>query len=66
MKTTIELESFKKEIKKIIIETIQQEMMKLRADLLPYISEAEQTDIEKLYKKPSFVIGKTKQVKPLS
>jgi len=37
-------------------------MMKLRADLLPYISEAEQTDIEKLYKKPSFVIGKTKKV----
>lgn len=61
MKTTIEIENLKKEIKKVIVETIQQEMMKLRGDLLPYISNEEQKDIEKLYKKPSFIVGKTKK-----
>jgi len=33
--------------------------MKLRASLLPYVSEKEQEEIEKLYKKPSRKVKKS-------
>ena len=58
MKEILQLEGFKKEIKKIIKESIKQEMMELKAELLPYISNKEQQDIEKLYKKPNKDIAK--------
>lgn len=35
------------------------EFMKLRADLLPFVSEKEQKEIEKLYGKPTHRAGKT-------
>ena len=62
MKAALQLEGFKKEIKKIIKESIKQEMMELKAELLPYISNKEQQDIEKLYKKPNKDIAKSVRV----
>lgn len=53
MKAVLQLEGFEKEIKKIIKESIKQEMMELKVELLPYISNKEQQDIEQLYKKPN-------------
>ena len=46
-------------IKEIIKEAISSEFMKLRASLLPYVSEKEQEEIEKLYKKPSRKVKKS-------
>ena len=46
-------------IKKTLKETISSEFMKLRASLLPYVSEKEQEEIEKLYKKPSRKVKKS-------
>ena len=40
-------------IKEAVKESIEIEFMKLRASLVPYISEEEQKDIETLYGKPS-------------
>jgi hypothetical protein len=40
-------------IKESVKEVLEQEMIRLRALMLPYVSEAEQKDIEKLYKRPS-------------
>jgi len=46
-------------IKETIKEAISSEFMKLRASLLPYVSEKEQEEIEKLYKKPSRKVKKS-------
>ena len=40
-------------IKESIKEVLEQEIMKLRALMLPYVSKAEQKDIERRYKKPT-------------
>ena len=40
-------------IKKTVKESIALEFMKLKALLIPYISDEEQKDIEKLYNEPS-------------
>ena len=49
--------ALKSEIKKLARESVREvldiEMMRLRASLLPYVSEKEQKNIEKLYQKPS-------------
>ena len=46
----------KKELKAIIKESVReafnQELMKLRALLLPFVSQKEQRDVERRYKKP--------------
>jgi hypothetical protein len=46
----------KKELKTVIKESVRevlnQEVMNLRALLLPFVSQAEQRDIERRYKKP--------------
>jgi hypothetical protein len=39
-------------IKESVKEVLEQEMMRLRALMLPYVSKAEQKDIERRYKKP--------------
>ncbi len=39
-------------------EGLSTELMKLRAMLLPFVSDEEQEDIEKLYNKPSKEIAK--------
>ncbi len=40
-------------IKESVKEVLEQEIMKLRALMLPYVSKAEQKDIERRYKKPT-------------
>lgn len=44
-------------------ETFSLEFMKLRADLLPFVSEKEQKQIEKLYGKPNRKIERSFKVK---
>jgi hypothetical protein len=39
-------------IKESVKEVLAQEIMRLRALMLPYVSKAEQKDIERRYKKP--------------
>jgi hypothetical protein len=45
--------------KKIVKDALEEEMMKLRLLIAPHISDEEQKEIEKVYKKPSKQIGKT-------
>jgi len=49
--------ALKNEIKKLARESVREvldtEMMRLRASLLPVVSQKEQKNIEKLYSKPS-------------
>jgi hypothetical protein len=40
-------------IKESVKEVLEQEIMRLRALMLPYVSKAEQKDIERRYKKPT-------------
>ncbi len=53
MKATIEFENFDHQIKELVREVVQEELMKLRASLLPFTSDEEQANIEQLYGKPS-------------
>lgn len=62
MKAVIEIEDLKKDIRKIIKDTMQDEMMKLRAELLHFISVEEQKEIDAIYKKPTRSIGKSIKV----
>ena len=48
----IKVDKLENQIKKIVKEAFDKEMMKIRAELLQYISEKEQRDIELLYGKP--------------
>jgi hypothetical protein len=48
---TISKKDLKILIKESVKEVLEQEMTRLRALMLPYISEAEQKDIERRYKK---------------
>ena len=41
---------------------MQDEMMKLRAELLHFISDEEQKEIDEIYKKPTRSIGKSIKV----
>jgi len=62
MKAVIEIEDLKKDLRKIIKDTMQDEMMKFRSELLHFISDEEQKEIETLYKKPTRTIGKSIKV----
>ena len=57
----------KKELKTIVKESIreilEQESMKFRALLLPFVSQKEQKDIEKRYGRPSRKVAKSMEVK---
>lgn len=58
-----EIKELKKELSSVIKETIKIEMMKLRSELIPYISEVEQSEIEKMYGKPSNEAAKSIKIK---
>ena len=45
-------------LKEVVTEVVQREIMKLNASLLPYVSDAEQEEIEELYKKSNNDITK--------
>ena len=49
---TISKKDLKILIKESVKEVLEQEIMRLRALMLPYVSKAEQKDIERLYKEP--------------
>jgi len=49
---TISKKDLKILIKESVKEVLEQEMMRLRALMLPYVSKAEQKDIERRCKKP--------------
>ncbi|MBU4481629.1 hypothetical protein L6279_03480 [Candidatus Parcubacteria bacterium] len=49
---TIPKKELKAVIKESVREVFEQELMKLRASLLPFVSQGEQKDIEKRYGKP--------------
>lgn len=53
----------KNELKNVVRESVREafgeEMMAVRAALLPFVSDKEQTDIEKLYNAPSQKVSKT-------
>ena len=49
---TISKKDLKILIKESVKKVLEQEMMRLRALMLPYVSKAEQKDIERRYKKP--------------
>lgn len=52
-----------KKLKSIVKESLREvlvlELMKLRADLLPYVSEKEQNEIEKIYGKPGKKVARS-------
>jgi hypothetical protein len=63
MAITITSNKLKNLIKESLKEVLEVELMKLRADLMPYVSEREQKEIEKLYKKPSRKVAKSVKIK---
>ncbi len=50
-------------IREIVEHTMRKEFAKMRANALPYVSKAEQKDIEKRYTRPSSDFVKTLRVK---
>lgn len=50
---TITEKQIKTAVEKSVHKAIKAEFMKLRAFSMPFVSAAEQKDIERLYKKPS-------------
>ncbi len=60
---TIPKEEFKSVIKESVREVLEQELVKLRALSLPFVSGKEQKDIEKRYGKPFRKIAKSVEIK---
>lgn len=46
-------------VKESVKEVLDAELLKLRARLVPFVSNREQRDIERLYRRPSRKIAKT-------
>ncbi|MBI4946891.1 MAG: hypothetical protein HY840_10895 [Bacteroidetes bacterium] len=63
MKAISQTDTLEKKIIKVIKETIKEELMNFRTEFIPYISDEEQKEIEKLYKKPNTDIVKSRKVK---
>ena len=59
MKANIEIEELEEILRKIVRDVVQEEIMKLRATLLPFVSDEEQKEIEDSYKAPSADVAKT-------
>ena len=59
---TIHKKELKMAIKEGVREVLNQELTRLRALILPFVSEKEQKNIEKLYGKPSRKSAKSMQV----
>lgn len=55
----IEKDELVKLIRNTVKESIEIEFMKLRASLIPYVSDEEQKEIEALYGKPSSKVVQT-------
>ncbi len=53
MKATIEFDNFDNRVKEIVRNVLQEELMKIRAILIPLISAKEQQNIKELYSEPS-------------
>jgi hypothetical protein len=49
-------------VKEGVREVLGQELMKLYAILIPFVSEKEQRDIERLYRKPSRKVAKSRRL----
>jgi len=62
MVTIIPKKELKTVVKESVREVLNQELMKFRALLLPFVSQKEQKDIEKRYGKPIRQIGKTIEI----
>jgi len=62
---TITETKLKNLFREILKEVLTLEFMKLRADLFPFVSDKEQKEIERLYKKPSQKIAKSVKFKIL-
>ena len=54
---------FKLLIKESVKEALNTELMKIKALLLPHVSQKEQREIERLYEKPTREISKTYKIK---
>ena len=61
---TITEQKLKRFIKEGVREALSAELMKLRALVVPEISEREQKDIERRYSKPSRRTAKTMTINP--
>ena len=60
---TISKEKLRSIVKESVREIFEQETMKFRALFLPFVSQKEQRDIEKLYGKPSRDVAKSLKIK---
>lgn len=60
---TIPKEELKTIVKESIREILEQEIMKLRALFMPFVSQKEQKDIEKRYRRPSRKVAKSIEIK---
>lgn len=63
MSVATDTKKLKNIVKESLREVLALELMKLRADLLPYISEKEQKEIEKSYGKPGKKISKSVSIR---
>ena len=62
MQTTVDINELKKVIQQSVKESIEIEMMKLRSELLEFISDEEQKEIEKTHQKPEKDIADSTEV----
>ena len=60
---TIDEITLKNIVKEAVRDVLQEEIIKLRLLFTPYISEEEQKEIEKKYKKPSTEVARTLTLK---
>ena len=59
---TISRKELKDTVKESVREVLAQEMMSLRALIIPFVSDKEQNDIEKHYGKPSRKVAKSRRI----
>jgi len=59
---TIPKKELRAVVKESLREVLTQELMKLRALLLPFVSQKEQKNVEKLYGKPSRNVAKSIEI----
>ena len=59
---TISRKELKDTVKESVREVLAQEMMSLRALIIPFVSDKEQNDIEKRYGKPSHKVAKSRRI----
>jgi len=63
MAISVSKKELKRTVKESVREVINQELMKFRSLLLPYVSQREQREIEKLYGEPFRRTAKTLKIK---